>query len=115
MQRPAIHYRHLGVRISGLDPALRRITWPGQVGVGRWWRTTAPLPSGIHVAMKRWGITGPLIIRSWFFANKRSSVGSPTTSASTKPARRYYGTLVTGPAQTIEHGGVTFTVGRVSR
>lgn len=104
-------FRQVGIRGPG-DLGLRAITLPGELGVLRVWRTRTP--RGLHWATKRWGLLGPLVVRSLLFPEKTASVGRGSARQS-RQRWRYFKTDVHGFGHSFEHAGAKFIVERRAR
>lgn len=112
MPKSIIRYRNVGIKGPG-DLALRRVTWPLDLGVGRLWFTKNP--RGVHLAVKRWLIAGSLRVHSFYMPGKKPAGEVPAVGSSAGTMHWYYATAMKGLSQQINHGGTAFTVGRVNR
>lgn len=113
MRQQRIYYRQVGVRGPG-DNALRPVVVAQGLGVWRRWHTAQP--RGLHFAVKRWGITGRVVVHSFFSLAKRPAANRSSSSGiAGRPTKRHYLTEVRSLSQTINHAGVAFTVGRLGR
>ena len=112
MPKSVVRYRNIGIKGPG-DLALRSVAWPLDLGAGRLWFTKKP--RGLHLAIKRWLIAGPLRLHSFYLpGNGVAASGSAAGGRSGAP-RWHQATTIQSLAQPINHGGTAFTVGRVNR